>query len=166
VLTHLSDVHLAPLPAVSPERLRGKRYFGYQSWLRRRRAIHMRPIADALRDDIRALAPDHVAITGDLVNVALEEEFVEARSWLEGFGGPDWVSVIPGNHDAYVPVPWNAGIGLWRDYMTSDAEPLLDGVMPGGPFPYFRRRGDIAIIGLSTAVPTPFFSARGWLGGP
>jgi 3',5'-cyclic AMP phosphodiesterase CpdA len=166
VLAHLSDVHLAPLPAVTPERLRGKRYFGHQSWLRRRHTVHLRSIADAMRDDIRALAPDHVAITGDLINVALEEEFVQAKSWLDGFGTPDWISVIPGNHDAYVPIPWDTGIGLWRDYMTSDPDPLLDGITGEEPFPFYRRRGDVAIIGLSTAVPTPFFSARGRLGGP
>ena len=33
--------------------------------------------------------PDHIAITGDLVNLALEAEFAPAQAWLESVGAPD-----------------------------------------------------------------------------
>lgn len=160
-LAHLSDVHLAPLPRVAPGKLLNKRFFGFQSWRRNRVRVHFREIADAIRDDINQAAPDHVAITGDLVNIALEEEFSQAAGWLQAFGPPDHISVVPGNHDAYVPVPFETGIGLWRDYMAGDHLTTNDEAIV---FPYLRRRGDIAIIGLSTSVPTAPLSARGWLG--
>ncbi len=161
-LAHLSDVHLAPLPAATPANLLGKRFFGFQSWHRNRSGIHLRAIADAIRDDIQDLAPDHVAITGDLVNISLEKEFERALEWLVSFGPPDKLTVIPGNHDAYVPMAWERGMGLWQDYMSGDGEPAPG--RGGQHFPFLRRRGDVAIIGLSTAVPTLPLSARGWLG--
>ncbi len=163
-LVHLSDLHLAPLTDWSVSDLVSKRMLGYQSWRRRRRHVHLRHIADAMRQDILALAPDHVAITGDLVNIALESEFLQARSWLEEFGSGDWISVIPGNHDAYVPVSWESGIGQWASYMACEGGFGLDKDRADHPFPYIRRRGNIALIGLSTGVPTRPLSARGWLG--
>ena len=57
---------------------------------------------DALVSDLQAQAPDQIAVTGDLVNLALEAEFAPARAWLESVGAADRVTVIPGNHDAYV----------------------------------------------------------------
>ena len=105
--------------------------------------------------------PDHIAITGDLINIALEEEFSQAAEWLREFGPPDRISVIPGNHDAYVPVPRDAGMGLWSEYMAGDSHDRDDNAIR---FPYLRRRSDIALIGLSTGVPTKPLSARGWLG--
>ena len=160
-LAHLSDVHLAPLPKVAPGRLLNKRFFGFQSWHRNRVNIHSREIADAMCEDINRIGPDHIAITGDLVNIALEEEFSQAADWLRAFGPPDHISVIPGNHDAYVPVPWDTGFGLWSEYMAGDAHKQED---KDNKFPYLRRRGDIALIGLSTGVSTAPLSARGWLG--
>ena len=32
------------------------------------------------------------------------------------------------------------------------------------PFPFLRRRGPLALIGVSSAVPTPPLMATGWLG--
>ena len=52
---------------------------------------------------IKADKPDHLAVTGDLVNLALDAELELARLWLETLGRPEDVSVVPGNHDAYVP---------------------------------------------------------------
>ncbi len=163
-LVHLSDLHLAPLTDWSVSDLASKRILGYQSWKRRRRHVHLRHIADAMRKDVLDLAPDHVAITGDLVNIALKAEFVQAKNWLEEFGPGDWISVIPGNHDAYVPLTWENSIGQWAEYMTCDGGFGLDENRTNQPFPYVRRRGDVVIVGLSTGVPTGPFSARGWLG--
>src|ERR1700728_216375 len=83
-LAHLSDRHLPPLPAARLGDLAGKRALGYLNWKRNRRKFHRRDVLDALVSDIRAQAPDHIAVTGDLVNLALEAEFAPARVWLEG----------------------------------------------------------------------------------
>ena len=39
---------------------------------------------------------------------------------MENFGDPSWISFVPGNHDAYVPVLWEQGLGHLAPYMTGD----------------------------------------------
>ena len=101
-LAHLSDPHLPPLPKPRLIELAGKRALGYVNWTRNRHKYQRREVLDTLVADIKAQAPDHIAVTGDLVNLALEAEFAPARAWLDGVGPPDRVTTIPGNHDAYV----------------------------------------------------------------
>ena len=155
-LAHLSDPHLPPLPQPRLADLANKRVLGYLNWTRNRHSIHRRDILDALVADLQTQKPDHIAVTGDLVNIALVEEFGPARQWLDGVGPPDRVSVVPGNHDAYVAATAPLFAENFADYIRGD-----DGA-PG--FPYLRRRGPAAIIGVSTAVPTAPLMATGWLG--
>src|SRR5947207_10414209 len=100
-LAHLSDPHLPPLPTPRLAELAGKRVLGYLNWTRNRRKFYRREVLDALVSDLRAQAPDHVAMTGDVVNLAIEAEFAPALTWLRSLGPPDRVTAIPGNHDAY-----------------------------------------------------------------
>jgi 3',5'-cyclic AMP phosphodiesterase CpdA len=154
-LAHLSDPHL-PLPRPGPGSLGSKRFLGYLSWLRRRKAIHRPEVLAQVVDDVRAHAPDHVAITGDLCNISLPEEFRRAARWLEGLGPARDVTVVPGNHDAYVPVDPGSGFAAWRPYLDGDAA--------HSTFPAVRRRGPVALVGASTARPMSWVSAGGALG--
>ena len=86
VLAHISDIHLAPLPAPRPAELISKRGLGYLNWLRKRRAIHRPEVLEALVADLKAQQPDHIAVTGDLVNLSLANEFAPARAWLDRLG--------------------------------------------------------------------------------
>jgi 3',5'-cyclic AMP phosphodiesterase CpdA len=160
-LAHLSDPHLPPLPALRLRELLGKRAFGYLNWTRNRHKFQRRDVLDALVSDMQTQAPDHIAITGDLVNLALEAEFAPARAWLESVGLPDRVTLVPGNHDAYVRATQDRFAKAWGSYLGSDDAP--DG---GVAFPLIRRRGPLALIGVSSAVPTPPLMATGWLGRP
>jgi 3',5'-cyclic AMP phosphodiesterase CpdA len=156
VLAHLSDPHLGPLPRPRASELASKRLLGYINWQHGRRAIHRAEVLDAIVGDLRDARPDHVAVTGDLVNIALPAEFERARHWLETLGAPADVSLVPGNHDAYVRAAALARDRHWAPYMTGDAGTAT--------FPYVRRRGAVALVGLSTAVATPLFMATGRLG--
>ena len=154
-LAHLSDPHL-PIPAgaLRPlSQLAGKRSLAYLGWLRKRVGAVR---AEALLADVATRGADHVAVTGDLTNLALPGEFAAARDWLARLGPPARVTAIPGNHDATVPVAWERGVGLWLPWMADDPAQ--------GRFPFLRRRGPVALVGLSSAVPTPPGSAAGWLG--
>lgn len=163
MLAHLSDPHLGPLPRAGAHHFMGKRLLGYLNW-HRRRGIHLPEALDAVLADLRKQAPDHVAVTGDLVNLALPAEFGHALTWLRGLGDPADVSVIPGNHDAYVPL-WRAeGYRLWADYMRSNEAGAIFTDSAEARFPYVRVLGDIAVIGTSTARPTAPFLAAGRLG--
>jgi 3',5'-cyclic AMP phosphodiesterase CpdA len=157
-LAHLSDPHLPPLPAARLRDLAGKRALGYLNWTRNRHKYHRREVLDALVADMKAQQPDHIAVTGDLVNLALEAEFAPARTWLESVGTPQEVTVIPGNHDAYVRATRHHFAGAFEKYLRGDGE--ADGAM----FPFVRRRGPLALVGVSSAVPTPPLMATGRLG--
>ncbi len=165
-LAHISDPHLAPLPSPRFIDLLGKRFFGYMSWHRRRKVIHQRRVLSALAVDLAEVRPHHLAITGDICNISLPAEFENGLDWLNTLGRPDSISVIPGNHDAYVSMPWDQSLGLWADYMSSDS---VDGGEPVSArnfddFPYVRICGPLAIIGVSSAVPVSIIKASGRVG--
>ena len=119
-LAHLSDPHLTSLVGVHPGDLTNKRILGYLSWRRRRRRVHRVETLAAVVADMRAFAPDHVAVTGDLTHVGLPEECATAAAWLRDLGPADRVSLVPGNHDRYVAADFDRTVGLWRDYFRGD----------------------------------------------
>lgn len=156
---HFTDPHLPLLPQDLRPRaaLLGKRLSGMISWQGNRRYIHLPEILAALVNDIHAHRPQHIVLTGDLVNISLTQEFDRAAVWLHSLGAPADVSLVPGNHDCYVAGDGAAGQIQWAAYMRGDAA-------AGPDFPYCRIRGDVAFIGVTTAVPTPVFSASGEIG--
>jgi 3',5'-cyclic AMP phosphodiesterase CpdA len=156
-LAHLSDPHLPPLPAPRLAELASKRALGYLNWTRNRHKYHRREALDALVADLKTQAPDHIAVTGDLTNLALREEFPLAARWLQGIGNAERVTAIPGNHDAYVRATSDCFAQVFADYFRSDSA-------SDAKFPSLRRRGPLALISLSTAVPTPPLFATGTLG--
>lgn len=161
-LAHLSDLHLSSLEGVGPRALLSKRVLGYVSWRLRRRHEHRSDVLDALRADLQAEHPDHIAVTGDLTHLGLPQEFREAASWLSRLGAPDGITVVPGNHDAYVREPWQATFAQWSSYMRSDD--AGEGTDFENAFPSLRVRRQVALIGLSSARPSAPFLATGHLG--
>lgn len=156
VIAHLSDPHLGPLPSFSPLDLMSKRGLGAINYFRRRRRWHDMGVLNQLVEDVVDEAPDAVAVTGDLTNLGLEGEFLPAALFLGRLGPPEKVAAIPGNHDAYVRNVAGAPARVWGAHMSSD-----DGRVG---FPYVRRHGQVALIGLSSAVPTAPLAATGEVG--
>jgi 3',5'-cyclic AMP phosphodiesterase CpdA len=156
ILAHLSDIHLAPLPEPSWRDLIGKRITGYINWRRKRRFIHDPAVLAALTADLKAQNPDHIAVTGDIANIGLAEEYAHGREFLDSLGNRHDVSFVPGNHDIYVREAAYFASRRWEAWMSDD--------QGKSGFPYIRRRGNVALIGLSSGVPTAPFLATGWLG--
>ncbi len=143
-----------------------KRVLGRLSWKFNRSKIHDPAVAQAIVDDIKSASPDHVALTGDLVNVAALSEFERGAKWLREFGNPDWISFVPGNHDAYVAVRWEHGMSRFAPYMDGDmtiAATETSAHLAAG-FPYVRLRRNLALIGLSSAQPQSLLKAAGTVG--
>ncbi|RAK63065.1 metallophosphoesterase family protein [Phenylobacterium kunshanense] len=156
-LAHLSDLQLPPPPL--PFRWRdvaSKRLLSRIAWRRKRRR-HVQAVLDAIAADIRARAPDHVAITGDVINFSTPEEFEAARGWLAGLGDPADVTISPGNHDALTARGAPEAFAPWRPWLGDD---------PAAGFPHLRVRGPVALVNLSSAVPTALHLAQGKLGAP
>ncbi len=155
-LAHLSDPHLAPLPEPHWSELLNKRITGYLNWQRKRRFVHDAGVLAKIVADLKAHKPDHIAVTGDLANIALAGGIRARPRVAASLGSPQQVSFVPGNHDAYVRAGMGYAIRQWGDYMCGDHD--------AADFPYLRRRGPLALIGLSSAVPTAPFLATGRLG--
>ncbi len=160
-LAQLSDIHLAPLPWGNIGDYMSKRSIGLLSWHLRRRKVHKPDILQKIVDDLKTSTVDHVAVTGDLVNIALRQEFTRGQRWLIELGDAQSVSFVPGNHDAYVDVPWHEGLEDWQDYMTGDLH-LMPPTERG--FPYVRQRRNVALIGVASGVPAAWHRASGTLG--
>ncbi len=156
-LAHITDPHVGPLPRLRLRELLGKRATGYINWRRGRGRHHDMDVLAALVADMGATGSDHVACTGDLCNLGLAEEWATARVFLEALGSPETVSFVPGNHDAYVRGSLEGLLGACGAWTSGE-----DGRT--GAFPYLRRRGPLALIGLSSAIPTLPFAASGRLG--
>jgi 3',5'-cyclic AMP phosphodiesterase CpdA len=154
VLAHLSDLHLTEPVVDSGEALRVKQRFGLASWRNRRSHLHQGEVLHALTVDLRAQAPDRIAISGDLVQVGTRDEFQQAARWLAGFASPEQVLLVPGNHEAYVPGTWERGRDAWQPYLPSGPD--------GGP--WLVRHEGLLLIGLGSAVPSAPGLATGTLG--
>jgi len=153
-IAHLSDVHLGPLPSITPFDLANKRLTGFANWVFARKGKMPADLLSQLVDHLKEQKPDYVALSGDLVNLALPAEFEQSRKWLNELGPSSQVAVIPGNHDAYVPSGMADATQSWGDYMKGETE-------DDAQFPFWRQDGCVAVIGCSSAIATPPFFAHG-----
>ena len=158
-LAHLTDPHLADHREIGFADLFNKRFFGFMKWRLQRSSAHRCEVLDSLIDDLRANRPDHIAVTGDLTHLGLPAEFLKAKDLLSALGAPSEVTVIPGNHDAYVADALERGLSHWVKYIVSDKQQISSGepVSSDILFPSLRVRRSIALIGVSTARPCSIF---------
>ena len=157
-------MHLGPIAGFTPRYWNLKRALGYANWLRNRRPAYQRAVLDRIVADLEAQAPDHIAVTGDLTNIGLPQEHINALTWLRASGPPERVSVIPGNHDIYSRLggdPGTRALGGLHGLQCRKG-PRMPG--HGEAFPFVRMLGPVALIGINSAVPTPPLVASGRLG--
>ena len=159
-LAHLSDPHLPPMPAARLRDLAGKRALGYLNWTRNRHKYHRRDVLDALVADMQAQrAGPHRGHRRSRQSGA--GGGVHAGAGLAGkrrragsrHRHPRQSRRLCSRHAASLCRQ------LRDDYLRGD-----DGGRWRRTFPFLRRRGPLALIGVSSAVPTPPLMATGWLG--
>ena len=168
-IAHFSDLHVLALDGVPPQRFLNKRFTGWVNLKVKRSHKHRPTHVLAVARAIKRADVDHVVITGDLTNLALDQEFVAVRTLLETELAlrPDQISAVPGNHDLYTrgAMRDQRFTKYFHDYVASDL-PELCADIPLGRFPFVKLRGPVAIVGLSSAVPRPPLMASGELGKP
>jgi 3',5'-cyclic AMP phosphodiesterase CpdA len=160
-LAQLSDTHLGPIAGFAPRYWGPKRALGYVNWMRNRRDAYSAAVLERLVADLHAQRPDHVAFTGDLVNIGLPQEHRNALGWLDRLGSPDAVTVIPGNHDIYAHTGSRTPLRLWAAYMQANA---AGQAYTEAAFPFVRVFGKVALVAVNSARPTPPAMAWGRVG--
>lgn len=153
---HCSDIHLLDLAGAQVGHFLNKRLTGGVNLLLSRRRKHSHNLFDNIVAHAREFAVDRLVITGDLTNLALEPEFVLVRRKLQEVGLP--VTVIPGNHDTYTK-----GSARTRRFEAFLGE-FMVGERDGHDYPFVQRFGDVALIGVSTAIPSLPLVAVGRVG--
>lgn len=96
---------------------------------------HSERVAKALVDDLSALAPDTVVVSGDFTQIGSVAEFREANEFLESLPAP--VIAVPGNHDIPAYNLWERftdPYGRYRHFISDELEPFVrfDGVVVAG----------------------------------
>ncbi len=166
-IAHVSDLHVLSRTSEHWRRIVfNKRVTGYANLALRRGRVHRREYL------LRVLAAaagqsDHLVVTGDITNLSLEHEYEEAGGLLATVARRTEVTVVPGNHDIYLPSVHDRRrfTHHFSAFMGSDL-PELARDLPAGRFPFVKLRGAAALIGVSSAVPRPPFIAAGYLGHP
>ena len=166
-IAHFSDTHVLSLKGVTLRDFLNKRATGAVN-LALNRAKHYRvEVFEQLLDAVFAAAPTHSVCTGDLVNLALAPEFERVRELLTARFSPRDLTLVPGNHDYYTKEAALAGCfeEAFSEYLPHDLPPA-----EGSRYPVTRLIGGegagerVAIVGLSSAIPTASFMATGELG--
>ena len=165
-LAHLSDPHLADPRGSRFSEYLNKRFFGYLKWRLKRKSEHHTDVLAGMIQDVRRAQPDHIVVTGDLTHLGLAAEFAKAKKLLETLGSASQVTIIPGNHDAYVDGALDCRLAEWADYMVSDGITVCEGTdsTVEAIFPSLRVRNGVALIGVSTAQPCSALLAVGCVG--
>jgi len=163
ILAHLSDPHFFSPTGSRLTDFLNKRLYGYFSWSCRRRHEHSDKVLSALINDLKCQHPDHITVTGDLTHLGLPDEYRRAAEFLHLLGPPERVTAIPGNHDAYVFSAWEKSKALWTSYLIGD-NVHSPGEKLKISYPFIRERGEVVLIGLSTAHPCLPLLAVGILG--
>lgn len=156
-IAHVSDLHVLDLEGVSMWRFANKRISGAVNLLSFRRGAHPPALLASLVDHLLERGYDHVVVTGDVSNLALDSEFARARRELERLGGPDRLTLVPGNHDTYT-------LGAQRERRFQRWFGDWMGPERGLAFPIVKRVGDVAILGLDSTYWTMPFMSYGRVG--
>jgi 3',5'-cyclic AMP phosphodiesterase CpdA len=171
-LAHFSDLHLLSGAGVRWLELANKRWIGAMNLLTNRARHYHTAAFEDMVVDLNAQRIDHILCTGDVTNLALQQEFEFARTLFDRLAlGPSDVTVLPGNHDAYVAEGVPLFAALFAPYSTTDpgwewtdADRDPEDDHDDLHWPIVRIRGSLALVGTSTSRATPWFTAYGRVG--
>jgi 3',5'-cyclic AMP phosphodiesterase CpdA len=159
-LGHISDLHILELDSPRPLDFANKRLVGGLNLLLKRSKAHSTELVHRAIAHLDALGVDHIAISGDLTNLALDSEFAAAARVIATISNSiERVSVVPGNHDYYT------GEAVAARRFETHLAPYLKSDLPAyqldSGYPFCHLRGEVAIIGLNSGISTPWLFATG-----
>ena len=149
-IAHLSDLHLLDLEGAVPFRLLNKRLTGYLNLRFHRKSVHKPFAAEAAARAIRRLDVDHVVITGDVSNLALEREFERVRRFEKTFA-----KYLQSDIDVAEDGPF--------PYVKLRGPAAIIGLSTARPRPPFMASGSLGraqVAGLGRALAHPEVARR------
>lgn len=105
-------------------------------------------LVPALVETVNRIAPDLVAVSGDLTQRARSAQFIAARAFLDALAAPR--IVVPGNHDVplhNVLARFARPLDKYRRYISADLEPAY-------------VDAEIAVLGVNSARALAFKNGR------
>jgi 3',5'-cyclic AMP phosphodiesterase CpdA len=158
---HISDLHIFKLGSPRVSEFFNKRLLGGVNLLMNRTEEHSVGVVREALKHLEQQDVDHIAITGDVTNLALDAEFAAVADVIDEDipDASERVSVVPGNHDYYTKDAVRARRfeGHFAPYMNSD----LPSYQLETGYPFCKFRDGVAIVGLNSGIPTPWFFATG-----
>jgi len=139
--------------------LLGRRLFGAVNLVLLRHRVHSTEVVRAAVDAVAGQDVDHTVITGDLTNLALDEEFDLAREVVDQLGGFTELTVVPGNHDYYAPDAVRA-----RRFERWFGHTLWDRGQPQDEWPAIKDLGTVVLVAVRSATSPPPMCAYGRVG--
>jgi predicted MPP superfamily phosphohydrolase len=164
-LVHLSDLHFTSnrdllRESINKRQLPGKRLLGGLNYQLRRKNHFSQSSRMELFKRLSELDWDVLIITGDLTTLALDEEFAEARQFLEPLFSKGKVLITPGNHDRYVKN--DLILDPFGKYF-SDCWPFSQEKTDPSLTRFYEVNDQIVIVEFDMAIHRPWFSSRGIL---
>lgn len=161
-LGHISDLHILELDSPRPWQFLNKRLVGGTNLLLNRSSSHSSSVVKtAITHLEQDYGVDHIAISGDLSNLALDSEFAAAARILRTVEDPEYrVSVVPGNHDYYTYE--SARRRRFERHFDAFMQSDMPAYQVDASYPFCKfLDDDVALIGMNSAKPTPWFFATG-----
>ncbi len=161
IIGHISDIHWLDIEGSHFRDFLNKRISGGINLLAGRAKKHSKATLRCALDTLKTLNCDHLIVTGDLSNLALPGELRAVKKELNSVFRDEEMTIVPGNHDYYT-----------RESLKNRRfEKLIYTSAPGNldvglsqTWPFVNIVQDVAIIGLNSAQPRPWFVAAGKLG--
>lgn len=154
-LAHFSDIHVTHFPLSGSFAL--KRLAAVASYTAMGRGRHFqgsdKRIAELLRD-VDAQDVQHAVCSGDITGVSLEAEFQQAAALFgPRLQQPERFTVIPGNHDCYVP----GAKALFAQHFGT--------LCQNAQFPLVKSLAeDVTLVAIDVARPTHVLDSSGLCG--
>ena len=161
IIGHISDIHWLDTTGAHFQDFLNKRISGGINLLFGRAKKHTKEATRCALETLKREGCDHLVVTGDISNLALPAEFASVKAEMDKFFDDDHKTIVPGNHDYYTHESLKARRFEQMIYTSSPGN--LD-VGIEATWPFVRTIQNVAIIGLNSALPRPWFVAGGILG--
>lgn len=152
-LGHVSDLHVLAIDMrqITPRAMLSKRLLGGANLLLKRKKAHSSAVILRALEAMQREGVDHVAVTGDVSNIALPSEFEAVAELLASWPqAAQRISAIPGNHDYYTH---DAVRGRYFEQaLGAYIETDLPHYRTKSGYPFCHLRGGVAIIGLNSGI--------------